>query len=212
MPLYTCDVVANLPGRDQPHRVLAGCYNERMDQPGSATSTVAVITGSATRPSRTVGLASLVARRLAQAGFAVRELHVRDLPAEALLHARFDDPHIREALALVDAAQGVVFASPVYKAAYSGVLKSFVDLLPQFGLRGKTVLPLLTGGTLAHVLALDYGLRPVLQSLDPRLVVSGLFVLDKLIELHGDEVTLAPEIVPRLDPVVETFAGALKCT
>ena len=105
-----------------------------------------------------------------------------------------------------------MFASPVYKAAYSGVLKSFVDLLPQFGLRGKAVLPLLTGGTLAHVLALDYGLRPVLLSLDPRLVVSGLFVLDKLIELHDGEVTLAPEIVPRLDQVVETFMGALKCT
>jgi FMN reductase len=189
-----------------------------MDQSGSAMpaaqgpAAVAVITGSATRPSRTLGLASLVTQRLTRAGFAVRELHVRELPAEALLHARFDDPHIQAALATVESAQGVVFASPVYKAAYSGVLKSFVDLLPQFGLRGKTVLPLLTGGTLAHVLALDYGLRPVLQSLDPRLVVSGLFVLDKLIELHEGEVTLAAELVPRLDQVVQTFIDALKCS
>jgi FMN reductase len=173
---------------------------------------VTVVTGSATRPSRTLGLASLVATRLVTAGFQVRELHVRDLPAEALLHARFDDPQLQAALATVASAHGVVFASPVYKAAYSGLLKSFIDLMPQFGLRGKTVLPLLTGGSLAHVLALDYGLRPVLQSLDPRLVVSGLFVLDKLIELHEGEVTLAAELIPRLDQVVQSFSEALHCS
>ncbi|HEX6243941.1 MAG TPA: NADPH-dependent FMN reductase [Polyangiales bacterium] len=177
----------------------------------NATPAVIVITGSATRPSRTLGLASLVAARLAAAGFRVRELHVRDLPAEALLHARFDDPQLQAALAAVAEAQGVVFASPVYKAAYSGLLKTFIDLLPQFGLRGKTVLPLLTGGTLAHVLALDYALRPVLQSLDPRLVVSGLFVLDKLIELQEGQVTLAEELVPRMEQVVQTFGEALLC-
>lgn len=178
-----------------------------MDRPLSVT----VVTGSATRPSRTLGLASVVVQHLAHRGLAVRELHVRDLPAEALLHARFDHPAIIEATAAIESAQGVVFASPVYKAAYSGLLKSFIDLLPQFGLRGKAVLPLLTGGSLAHVLALDYGLRPVLQSLDPRIVVSGLFVLDKLVELGDGKVTLATEIAPRLEAVVQTFVDALQC-
>jgi FMN reductase len=173
--------------------------------------TVTVITGSATRPSRTVGLASVVVQRLKVEGFDVRELHVRDLPAEALLHARFDDPQIKAASALVDSSDGVVVASPVYKAAYSGVLKSFLDLLPQFGLRGKTVLPLLTGGSIAHVLALDYGLRPVLQSLDPRLVVSGLFVLDKLITLgEGGAVQIDAEVALRLEAVTQTFIDAIE--
>ena len=174
--------------------------------------TVTVLTGSATRPSRTLALASLVTRRLqGEPGFVVSELHVRDLPAEALLHARFDDPQIQAALARIASSDGVVVASPVYKAAYSGVLKSFLDLLPQFGLRGKTVLPLLTGGTIAHVLALDYGLRPVLQSLDPRLVISGLFVLDKLVQIgEGGVVTLDAEIAPRLDAVTQTFIDAIE--
>jgi FMN reductase len=173
--------------------------------------TVTVITGSATRPSRTLGLASVVTRRLEDEGFAVNVLHVRDLPAEALLHARFDDPAIKAAATLVEEADGIVVASPVYKAAYSGVLKSFLDLLPQFGLRAKTVLPLLTGGSIAHVLALDYGLRPVLQSLDPRLVVSGLFVLDKLITLSPDgSVALDAEIAPRLEAVTKTFIDAIE--
>jgi len=72
-----------------------------------------------------------------------------------------------------------VVATPIYKAAYSGLLKIFLDVLPQFGLREKVVFPLATGGTVAHVLALDYALRPVLSSLDPVHVVSGLFILDK---------------------------------
>ncbi len=173
--------------------------------------TVTVITGSATRPSRTLGLASVVTRQLEAEGFVVNVLHVRELPAEALMHARFDDPAIKAAAKLVEDADGVVVASPVYKAAYSGVLKSFLDLLPQFGLRGKTVLPLLTGGTIAHVLALDYGLRPVLQSLDPRLVVSGLFVLDKLITLGADgSVTIDAEIAPRLELVTKIFIDAIE--
>jgi FMN reductase len=173
--------------------------------------TVTVITGSATRPSRTVGLASVVSAQLEAEGFNVRVLHVRDLPAEALLHARFDDPQIKAAVQLVEESDGVVVASPVYKAAYSGVLKSFLDLLPQFGLRGKTVLPLLTGGSIAHVLVLDYGLRPVLQSLDPRLVVSGLFVLDKLVTLGGDgSVQIDAEIAPRLEAVTKTFIDAIE--
>jgi FMN reductase len=173
--------------------------------------TVTVITGSATRPSRTLGLASVVTRQLEAEGFAVNVLHVRDLPAEALLHARFDDPAIKAAAKLVEDSDGIVVASPVYKAAYSGVLKTFLDLLPQFGLRGKTVLPLLTGGSIAHVLALDYGLRPVLQSLDPRLVVSGLFVLDKLITLSSDgSVAIDAEIAPRLEAVTKTFIDAIE--
>jgi FMN reductase len=73
------------------------------------------------------------------------------------------------------------------------------------------VLPLLTGGSIAHVLALDYGLRPVLQSLDPRLVVSGLFVLDKLITLSSDgNVAIDAEIAPRLEAVTKIFIDAIE--
>src|ERR1700755_1808181 len=109
---------------------------------------IAIITGSPTRPSRTLGLVQVVEQRLAREAFRVRTIHVRDLPAAALLHAKCDDPGIKEALSLVEQADGVIFASPVYKAAYTGVLKAFVDLFPQFGLRDKVVLPLLTGGTI----------------------------------------------------------------
>ncbi|HEX5655768.1 MAG TPA: NADPH-dependent FMN reductase [Polyangiales bacterium] len=171
---------------------------------------IAIITGSPTRPSRTLGLVQVVEQRLAREAFRVRTIHVRDLPAEALLHAKFDDPAIKEALSVVEGADGVIVASPVYKAAYTGVLKAFLDLFPQFGLREKVVLPLLTGGTIAHVLALDYALRPVLQSLDPRLTVGGLFVLDKAITLADDGVKLDPEVAPRLEQITQTFIDGLR--
>lgn len=175
-----------------------------------APFSIVILTGSPTRPSRTLGLAQVAEQRLAGAGCRVRTIHVRDLPAEALLHANSAHPEVAEAIAAVEHADGVVVASPVYKAAYSGLLKAFVDLFPQFALRGKVVLPLLTGGTIAHVLALDYALRPMLQSLDPRLVVGGLFVLDKAITLTEDGVQLDAEVVPRLEQITQTFIEGLR--
>ncbi|NEE56082.1 FMN reductase (NADPH), partial [Streptomyces sp. SID8455] len=83
-------------------------------------------------------------------------------------------------------ADGIVIGTPVYKAAYSGLLKTLLDLLPQYALTGKTVLPLATGGSTAHVLALDYALRPVLSSMGAAHIVQGWFVLDRHITTGED--------------------------
>ncbi|WP_394847170.1 NADPH-dependent FMN reductase [Pendulispora brunnea] len=171
---------------------------------------IAIITGSPVRPSRVEGLAELMEQRLLREGFRVRMLHVRDLPAKALLHAEFNDPAIKEATRRVAQADGVIAVSPVYKAAYSGMLKAFIDLLPQFALRDKVVLPLLVGGTTAHVLAIDYAVRPMLQSLDPRLIVSGLFALDKSIEVGEGPVKLCPEVATRLEQITQAFIDGLR--
>ena len=77
------------------------------------------------------------------------------------------------------AALAVVIITPIYKAAYSGLLKTFLDARPPSALRGKVVLPIAVGGSAAHVLAIDYAFRPVLNSLDSLHVVEGLFLLDK---------------------------------
>jgi FMN reductase len=172
---------------------------------------IAILTGSPSSPSRTAALARHAELRIGQGAFRARTVHVRDLPAAALLHAKTDTPEFVAAREVVEKADGVIIATPVYKASYTGVLKAFLDLLPQFALRGKVVLPLLTGGTLAHVLALDYGLRPVLQSLDPRLVVPGLFVLDKSIEVGDDgSVKLEAEVAPRFEGAVQAFVDGIR--
>jgi FMN reductase len=174
-------------------------------------TSVLIISGSPSSTSRTERLARSIAARINTRDTKASLLDVRSLPADDLLHARFDAPSIVEATARVAAADGIVVATPIYKAAYSGLLKTFLDVLPQFALRGKVVLPLATGGTVAHVLAIDYALRPVLSSLDPLHVVNGLFLLDKQITvLEDNQVQLEPDVDQRLNGVIDQFLQGLK--
>ena len=123
-----------------------------------------LIAASPSARSRSAALLDGAAGALEQAGVAVRRLVLTELPAEALLRARTAEPLLREALDQVARAGAVVLATPIYKAAYSGLLKTFLDLLPQDGLHGKWIWPLATGGSPAHTLALDHSLRPVLDT------------------------------------------------
>jgi FMN reductase len=173
-------------------------------------SRIVTISGSPSESSRTSLLARHVGGRLEGEGFTVDAIEVRDLPAEDLLLARPTAPGLSAALGLVEQAQGVVIATPIYKAAYSGVLKVFLDLLPQYGLTGKVVLPLATGGSPAHVLAIDYALRPVLSSLNPLHIVSGLFLSEKQIERTDGGVTIEAEMARWLDRVLADFVLAVR--
>ncbi|EJL91668.1 putative flavoprotein, partial [Herbaspirillum sp. CF444] len=108
--------------------------------------TILLLAGSPSAPSRSTRLLHHVGEKLAALGHRYSKLDVRDLPGQALIRADFNDAEIKAALARVEEASAVVVATPVYKAAYSGALKAFLDLLPQFGLTNKLVLPLATGG------------------------------------------------------------------
>lgn len=144
---------------------------------------VLLIAGSPTRRSRSAGLLDVVGCQLTEQGADVVRLAVRDIHPQALLHAEFQHPDVVAAAALVAKAQVLVVATPVYKAAYSGALKAWLDMLPQSALQGKTVLPLATGGSPHHMLALDYALRPVLQSLGARQILAGIFATDAQVQL-----------------------------
>jgi FMN reductase len=174
-------------------------------------STIVAISGSPSATSRTAKVLDLLAGQLAsEGGHDVQVIAVRDLPADAVLGADLDHPAVRAVAAAIEAADGIVVATPVYKAAYSGALKALLDLLPQFALAGKVVLPLATGGTLAHVLAIDYALRPVLSAMGAGHIVPGYFLLDKLIATGADgTVTLDDATQAALDGVVGGFVGAL---
>jgi FMN reductase len=127
---------------------------------------------------------SFAARHLAaQAGFTVTPIIVRDLPPDALIHGRYDDPAIKETTDSIIASNAVIIATPVYKATYTGVLKTFLDVCPAGALSGKVVLPLVTGGSPAHSLALEHGLKPVLAALGAGLILAGHYFMDSQIEL-----------------------------
>jgi FMN reductase len=178
---------------------------------------VLAISGSPMAVSRSAVLLGHVTRLLVAQGHTVDILAVRDLPAQALLHAEFADPAISDSIDRLERADGVVVATPVYKAAFSGLLKTWLDLMPPFGLAGKAVLPLATGGSVAHALSLDYALRPVLTSMEARHVVNGFLVLDRFIESPAPvepspfegPVNIGAEAAPALTRVVEAFLAAL---
>jgi FMN reductase len=173
-------------------------------------ATVLSVSGSPSATSRTARLLRHLDARLVEQGHTVLPLDVRTLPAEALLGADTGHPAIVRAAELFAEADGVVIGTPVYKAAYSGLLKSLLDLLPQHALAGKTVLPLATGGSTAHVLAIDYALRPVLSSMGAGHIVQGWFVLDRHITAAADGGTaLEPGTAESLDLIVDRFSYAL---
>jgi FMN reductase len=113
------------------------------------------------------------------AGHHVTLLNVRALPTLSLLTEDLRDPEIAAAVSGVLAADGLVVASPVYRAAYSGLVKTLLDLLPKKALRGRAVLPLATGGSQGYLVAMDYALHPLLAAKGADQVVRGEFVLDQ---------------------------------
>jgi FMN reductase len=167
---------------------------------------VLLIAGSPAERSRSAALLDEAGRRLKRRGALVERLHIRNLSPQALLLADLSHPSISSAVRSVANAEVVVVATPVYKAAYSGVLKVFLDLLSQAALQGKTVLPLATGGSANHMLALDYALRPVLQSLGAKHILSGIYATDAQVTPTSDgKYQLNHEISTRLDEAVNTL-------
>lgn len=169
------------------------------------------ISGSPSERSRSAWLTQFALTRLE--GVATRSEHItlRGLPAAALLGAGTTDAAIAQAVDAVGAASLVIVGTPIYKAAYSGLLKVFLDLLPPDALRGKTVLPLATGGSTAHLLALDYALKPVLSALGARHVLDGVFATDAQLQRHeaGGYVP-EPDLLARLDRALEPLVPAAR--
>ncbi|MFZ3160165.1 MAG: NADPH-dependent FMN reductase [Rhodoferax sp.] len=167
---------------------------------------VLLIAGSPSERSRSAALLDAVAQRLQFRGVQTGRLQIRDLSPQALILADFGHPSISQAIGQVAQAGVVVVATPVYKAAYSGVPKVFLDLLPQTALAGKTVLPLATGGSPNHMLALDYALRPVLQSLGAKHILSGIYATDAQVAVtDSGAYEVNADIGQRLDDAVNTL-------
>lgn len=172
-------------------------------------STVLTISGSPSPDSRTGVLLAHTSAWLAQQGHEVLTLHVRDLPTSALLAANTEHAALRQAVSMVRRADGIIVASPVYRAAYSGLVKAFLDLLSDNALADKVVLPLATGGTQGHLVAIDYALRPMLVTMGANDLVPGCFVLDRLIQLGGEGGAMAPAAMAAVTGALEQFGAAL---
>ena len=172
---------------------------------------ITLLSGSPSPASRTLRLLRHLGARFAADGLETTIVDVRELPAEDLLFARASSPAIANVLGAIESSGGIVVGTPIYKAAYSGVLKTFLDLLPPRAFAGKVVLPIVTGGTPTHALALDYALRPVLAALGDPLSVGGLFIFDKHIGEHSDGTAqLDPEVARQVETSMASFISAIR--
>jgi FMN reductase len=153
---------------------------------------IAVVTGNPKPASRTHGLAlavaDVLAAELAPSATPAAQAPVPAAAAPAHLvvdlaeHAPslFDwsDAELSRLTAEVAAADVAIFASPTYKAAYTGMLKAFLDRYGSNGLAGVVAVPVMTGGWPGHLLAVEVHLRPVLVELGATVPARGLYVTE----------------------------------
>ena len=151
---------------------------------------IAVVTGNPKPASRTHGVALAVADALAaaltqappadvpNAEPGVRPYVVVDLAEHAPALFDWSAPELNQLTAEVAAADVAIFASPTYKAAYTGMLKAFLDRYGSNGLAGTVAVPVMTGGWAGHSLAVEVHLRPVLVELGATVPARGLYVTE----------------------------------
>ena len=158
---------------------------------------VAVVVGNPKPRSRTYDAALLVAERLTAAS-PDTVVDLVDLGAGLL---DWQDAATDEAVAAVRSADVAVIASPTYKAAYTGLLKLFLDRFPSNGLAGVVAVPLMLGAGPGHALAPEHTLRPVLVELGASTPTRGLYLIDR--DFANPDV---------LDPWLATARGQVHAT
>ncbi|MEU4230019.1 FMN reductase [Nonomuraea sp. NPDC026600] len=126
-----------------------------------------VVTAGLTQPSSTRLLADRLTeatvRRLDDPAPEVRVIELRDLAVDIANNfvTGFPGARLRAAIEALTEADGLIAVTPVFSASYSGLFKSFFDVLDPTALAGKPVLIAATGGTARHSLALEHALRPL---------------------------------------------------
>ena len=124
-------------------------------------------------------LAAAAEHELTDAGYQVTVdvVELRDLAVDIANNfvTGYAAPRLAEVIAGVEAADGIIAVSPVFSASYSGLFKSFIDVLDPKSLEGKAVLLGATGGTDRHQMVLDYAMRPLFTYLRTRIAATAVF-------------------------------------
>ena len=147
------------------------------------TFTVAVVSAGLSQPSSTRLLADQLAGAVRTAAadrgdrVEVITLELRELAHDITdnLLTGFPGMALQTALDAVSSADALIAVTPVFSGSYSGLFKSFFDVLDREALVGTPVLLAATGGSARHSLILDYALRPLLSYLKADIVPTGVF-------------------------------------
>ena len=147
------------------------------------TRHISVISAGLSQPSSTRLLADRLAdatvRELASQGVeaSVTVLELRDLAQDVTnnLVTGFASPRLEAAIDGLTASDGVIAVTPIFTTSYSGLFKSFIDVLDPKSIEGMPVLIAATGGTERHSLALDYAMRPLFTYLHATVVPTAVY-------------------------------------
>jgi len=165
-----------------------------------------IINGTNSRNSRVTAIHEKVENYLKAQGIAVHTNYVHELPAEDLIKANFASEAIVSENKQVEEADIIVLLTPIYKASYTGILKTYLDLLPQKALLGKTILPIAVGGSIGHLLALEYALKPVLAVLGATTIAHSVYIVDKqIIRLEDGSFAIEEGANNRLEVELKQF-------
>jgi FMN reductase len=142
-----------------------------------------VISAGLSQPSSTRLLADqLSAAAVAAAGdlgmlLDTRVIELRDLAHDITntMLTGFAPAALRDALDAVAGAEAIIAVTPIFTASYSGLFKSFFDVVDSDALAGKPVLIAATGGTARHSLALEHAVRPLFAYLRASAVPTSVF-------------------------------------
>jgi FMN reductase len=147
------------------------------------TRHLAVVSAGLGNPSSTRLLADRLSAAATRALEALGESVVVDvIELRPLAHALADNMltgfatgDLTEAVERVRRADALIAVTPVFAASYSGLFKSFFDVLDPESLAGTPVLMAATAGTARHSLVLDHAVRPLFSYLRAMIVPTGVF-------------------------------------
>jgi FMN reductase len=149
----------------------------------TATRRLAVVAAGMSQPSSTRMLADRLAaatvtelsRRGVEVDVTVIELRDHAKDVTNMMLSGFASPALESVIGSVTGADGLIAVSPVFSASYSGLFKSFFDVIDQRSLEGMPVVIGATGGTARHSLVLDHALRPLFSYLHASVMPTGVF-------------------------------------
>jgi FMN reductase len=153
-----------------------------------------IVVGNPKPRSRTLKVAeTLVEKLLADGSYDLEIIDLAEHTAEIFAWPSDEMAALNARVAESDLA---VFASPTYKATYTGLLKAFLDRYPANGLAGVTAIPVHTGGDLTHAMGPTVNLAPLLVELGAIVPGRGFYFvagqmdhLDELVEMAAVEYT-----------------------
>ncbi|WKD61326.1 FMN reductase (NADPH) [Corynebacterium ciconiae DSM 44920] len=169
-----------------------------------------VISAGLSSPSSTLGLARRIGaateHALAQQGHRLElsELEVRTLAfdlASYMTEGFQLSPALHDAHRRVEQADGLIIATPIFTASFSGLLKMFVDSLPRTAVAGTPTTLAATAGSPRHLLAVDYALRPLITHLKASVLPTAVF--------QSTDSEDSAEFVERIQRAAAELAGAL---